>query len=79
MDSIRGIDKLYMALVNQVPGIRERYKKKRNSVQGAGRAAAWGYLLGMNVAYHVFHYRKLELMEKYPVYESKKLYDKGSE
>lgn len=79
MDSMRGIDKLYMALVNQVPGIRERYKKKRNSVQGAGRAAAWGYLLGMNVAYHVFHYRKLELMEKYPVYESKKLYDKGSE
>lgn len=72
-------DKVYGALVNRVPGIRERYKRKRNQVNGIGRGGAWMYLLGLNVSYYLFRNRRLEWMEKYPYYESKLLYAKGSE
>ena len=76
---MKGTMAVYQLLVNQVPGIRERYQKKRNSVSGIRRIEAWGYLLGLNISYHVFRNRKLEHPEKYPYYEEKLLYAEGSE
>mgnify|MGYP002592227046 CR=1 FL=1 len=71
--------KCYDKLVNQVPGIQQRYKKKRSSVEGIQRIEAWSYLIGLNILYHVFHYKKIGKTEKYPFYEIKTLYEKGSE
>lgn len=76
---MKGTMAAYQLLVNQVPGIRERYQKKRNIVSGIRRIEAWGYLLGLNISYHVFRNRKLEHPEKYPYYEEKLLYAEGSE
>lgn len=73
------VDKIYCVLVNKVPGIRERYKKRREQVRGFTRAYAWLYLIGINIAYHVFRYRKIGVIEKYPYFERKKLYTKDSE
>lgn len=73
------IDIFYNALVNRVPGIREQYKKKRNHVKGIGRGLVWFYLIWLNLRYYVFHDKKLEHVEKYPYYEEKILYSKGSE
>lgn len=73
------IDVFYNVFVNRVPGIRERYKKSRSRVKGLGRALVWIYLLWLNVRYYVFHDRKLAHVEKYPYYEEKDLYSKGSE
>ncbi len=79
MNSTRKIDWIYMLLVNKVPGIRERYKRRRNSTKGVGRIGAWLYLFWLNLIYHVFRYKKLNVLEKYPYYEAKHLYSKGSE
>ena len=37
------------------------------------------YLFWLNLIYHVFRYKKLNVLEKYPYYEAKHLYSKGSE
>ena len=70
MNSTRKIDWIYMLLVNKVPGIRERYKRRRNSTKGVGRIGAWLYLFWLNLIYHVFRYKKLNVLEKYPYYEA---------
>lgn len=72
-------DKVYSALVNQVPGIRERYRRVRYRGNKTARIKAWIYLIWLNTAYHVFRYRKIGASEKYPYYEKKVLYTKGSE
>ncbi len=72
-------DKVYGFLVNKVPGIQDRYRKKRNHVSGGGRFSAWASLLYWNAAYYVFHDKRLAQPEKYPYYEEKLLYAKGSE
>lgn len=69
----------YNLLVNRIPGIQQRYKKKRNHVHGIGRVGAWIYLLGLNVSYYIFHNQKLQSVEKYPYYEEKELYTEASE
>lgn len=79
MNSMETVDKVYAALVNQVPGIREKYKKKREEATGLKRSFVWIYLLYLNVSYHIFRNRKIGISEKYPYYESKKLYSDGSE
>ena len=76
---MKGTLPVYQLLVNQAPGIRERYQKKRNSVSGIRRIEAWIYLLGLNLSYHIFRNRKLGQPEKYPYYEEKLLYADGSE
>lgn len=73
------IECLYNVLVNRVPGIREKYKKWRMRRTGAGRFVVWLYLLYLNIAYHIFRIRKIGELEKYPYYEEKQLYAKGSE
>lgn len=73
------IDVIYGALVNRVPGIRERYQKARNHSSGIGRMKAWIYLFYMNIAYYIFSQKKYGFIEKYPYYEEKQLYSKGSE
>ena len=42
---MKGTLSAYQLLVNQAPGIRERYQKKRNSVSGIRRIEAWTYLV----------------------------------
>lgn len=79
MNTREMIDKIYDVLVNQVPGIREKYKKKREQTEGLHRSSAWMYLLHLNVSYHIFRNHKIGTSEKYPYYESKKLYSGGSE
>lgn len=76
---MRGTESIYNILVNRVPGIQERYRKKRNYAKGIRRGGAWLYLFGLNISYYVFHNKKLEQLEKYPYYEEKLLYSKGSE
>lgn len=73
------MDKVYGVLVNRVPGIRERYKRMRCHGKGRTRSIAWLYLLWLNTAYYIFRYRKLGMLERYPYYETKKLYTDGSE
>lgn len=76
---MRGTEKLYGVLVNRVPGIRERYQKKRNQVTGIRRGAVWLYLIGLNVSYYIFQNKNLTAPEKYPYYEKKSLPGPGSE
>lgn len=69
----------YNFLVNRVPGIRDKYKKKRNRAKGIGRIGVWFYLFGLNISYYIFRNRKLAHLEKFPIYEEKELYYRGSE
>ncbi len=71
--------KVYVALVNRVDGIRERYHKKRGMVTGVGRVRAWGYLLWLNFAYYVLRMHRIGVSGEFAVYEGKKLYARGSE
>lgn len=73
------IDNMYGALVNSVPGIRERYKKRRYHGTKGTRVIAWLYLIYLNIAYHVLRKKEVGVIEKYPFYEKKLLYTKGSE
>lgn len=58
---------LYHALVNRVPGIRERYQNLRRSREGtSGRLYGWAALLGWNIRYHLFGDRALEESPDYP-------------
>lgn len=76
---MRGTESIYNVLVNRVPGIQERYRKKRSHAKGIGRGGAWLYLFGLNISYYVFRNKKLLQLTKYPYYEEKLLYTKGSE
>ncbi len=49
---------LYNALVNKVPGIRERYQSMRKKTSGAGRVRCWMALIWWNIAYHILRRRK---------------------
>lgn len=68
---------LYNTMVNRVPGIKEKYRKKRSRVKGIGRIGIWFYLLGLNLSYYIFRNKSLAYTEKFALYEKKRLYDKG--
>lgn len=51
--------KLYMRLVNEIPGIQDRYHKYRDHLQGWRRITAWGYLMRLNFQYHILHDKTL--------------------
>jgi len=53
------INRIYDALVNQVPGIRQRYQNWRNHHDGIGRFLGWGYLFLLNLRYHVLKEKQL--------------------
>lgn len=72
-------DKLYNLLVNRVPGIQERYKRNRRRASGVRKILVWIYLIGLNISYYVFRRKNLAVSEKFPYYEEKELYTKGSE
>ena len=69
--------KVYELLVNRVPGIKERYHKKRDN--GGSRLIAWLCLIGLNISYYIFRNKKLKTYEKYPYYEEKLLPADGRE
>lgn len=45
---------LYNALVNKVPGIREKYQTIRKRTSGMGRVKCWLSLIWWNISYHIF-------------------------
>lgn len=71
--------KMYMFLVNRVPGIQEKYQRYREKVQGINRIKAWGYLLKLNLQYYVFHQNGLKEPLFLNIDKEKKLYVDGSE
>ena len=73
------IERIYALFVNRIPGIRERYKRKREHATGWKHFTVWVYLVYLNIAYYIFRNKELGLIEKYPFYENKQLYSKGSE
>ncbi len=50
---MRGTERLYRALVNQIPQVKDRYQIEREKVNGIGRVGLWFRLLGWNVRYRV--------------------------
>lgn len=56
------INRLYEALVNRVPGIRYRYRCWQCDHSGAAKLMGWGYLIWLNMRYHVFRQRALEYL-----------------
>lgn len=79
MNKVGVVDRIYDVLVNRVPGIREKYKKKREQTQGRRSYKAWLYLAYLNISYHIFRCRDIGVMKEYPHYERKTLYTGGSE
>lgn len=71
--------KVYMALVNRIPGIQERYQKYREQVHGAGRMKAWGYLMKLNLQYYVLRRHDLQDPLFLSTDKEKKLYPGGGE
>ena len=64
---------VYNFMVNRVPGIRDKYKEKRNRAKGIGRIGVWLYLIGLNISYYILGNKKLAHREKFPIYEKKEL------
>ena len=69
---------VYNLLVNRVPGIRDRYQKRRNQ-KGTSRLTALLFLLWLNVQYYLLFRRELAFPERYPVYEERRLPEGESE
>lgn len=73
------VDRLYNFLVNRIPGIKEKYENKKKGLKGFRKINAWFYLVYLNLSYYVFRNKKIGESEKFPGYESKKLYSDASE
>lgn len=71
--------KIYQALVNRHIGISKRYHKMHDGASGIKRPLSWLYLLWLNLAYYVFHVKKLGKMPEAGAYEEKRLPVSGSE
>ena len=71
--------KIYQALVNRHIGISKRYHKMHDGASGIKRPLSWLYLLWLNLAYYVFHVKKLGKMPEAGAYEEKHLPVSGSE
>lgn len=61
---------LYNALVNKVPGIREKYQTIRKRTSGMGRVKCWLSLIWWNISYHIL--RRQGNFEQNPMLERKK-------
>lgn len=70
---------LYRLLVSRVPGIRERFLQCRQSGIGKYRFVSIAYLLWLNICYYLLQQKHLGESLRYPYYEERKLYKKGSE
>ena len=68
--------RIYRALVDRTPGIRDRYLSLRRRRK---RLTALAYLLWLNIRYSLFLDRRLEEPERFPAYEEKRLREEGSE
>ena len=59
---------LYNALVNKVPGIRERYQTMRKKTSGTGRIKCWLSLIWWNFSYHILrrqrNFEQDQMLEK---------------
>lgn len=71
--------KIYQALVNRHIGISKRYHKMHDGASGIKHPLSWLYLLWLNLAYYVFHVKKLGKMPEAGAYEEKHLPVSGSE
>ena len=78
-EAMQMIEYFYNLFVNRIPGIRDRYQRKRASAKGGKRYLTWLYLIYLNMAYYIFRNKEIGGIEKYPYYENKILYVEGSE
>lgn len=69
-------ERIYRLLIGRVPGIRDRFWKKRQ--RGGGRAAALLYAIWLNVQYYLLFRRSLGEPAR-TLYEDRRLYSGGSE
>lgn len=69
-------ERIYRLLIGRVPGIRDRFWKKRQ--QSGGRAAALLYAIWLNVQYYLLFRRSLGEPARI-LYEDRRLYSGGSE
>lgn len=72
-------EQLYQLLVNRIPGIRERFRQKKQDSAGASKIQSISYLFWLNFSYYVLHQKQLGESLRYPYYETKTLYQNGSE
>lgn len=47
--------KIYQALVNKIPGIKQRYHSYHDGATGVKKLISWLYLIWINLGYHVLH------------------------
>ncbi|WP_081667229.1 HAD family hydrolase [Butyrivibrio sp. MB2005] len=70
---------LYNLLVNKVPGIKHRYHRFHDGTTGAMKVLSWGYLLVLNIGYHILFLRFLGKTPKMQIYEKRTVPVKISE
>ena len=70
---------IYNALVNRVPGIRDRYHNLHDGASAFVKIISWLYLLWLNFAYYVLFYKAIGKDMSDSIYENKKLLVDSSE
>ncbi len=65
--------RIYNFLVNRKPGIRERYHSYHDGATGMQKILSWVYLLWLNFAFYVLHFKWLGNCNSTEIYESKSL------
>ncbi|MCR5100028.1 MAG: hypothetical protein K6B41_01585, partial [Butyrivibrio sp.] len=65
--------KLYVFLVNRVPGIKQRYHKFHDGTVGITKVISWLYLILLNIGYYLLFLRFLGKESKIEYYEQKKI------
>ncbi|WP_026657556.1 HAD family hydrolase [Butyrivibrio sp. AC2005] len=71
--------KIYNFLVNKVPGIKQRYHRFHDGSSGVMKLMSWGYLLLLNLGYHIFFLKFLGKTKQIQFYEKKVVPTKISE
>ena len=62
---------IYNLLVNKVPGIKQRYHRLHDGSSGAMKVLSWGYLLLLNLGYHILFLKFLGKTKQIQFYEKK--------
>ncbi|SDB32051.1 HAD-IA family hydrolase [Butyrivibrio sp. INlla16] len=63
--------KIYQALVNKIPGIKQRYHSYHDGATGVKKLISWLYLIWLNLGYHVLHIDSLGSIVQAEYYEEK--------
>lgn len=66
-------NRIHNFCVNRHPGISARYHKLHDGSRGAVKLLSWIYLLWLNFAFYILHFRFLGRVPEMEAYESKRL------